>query len=269
VRFIDVITDYVDELFAAPESPTCVATAKGKLNHFEVRISQTRVEVWASPFSADGSTFAPSVLLHAADVQLPFTRGWVHLTVHNHATLKYSADDAYGATESIDAWVARWDNVGFDGPVIDDIREVEVGDALVMGADAHNIAGPVMNVGYRLPDTSAGAPQTFVLSGVDLDGMATARLSLAMWYLLGDPAFPLPAYTLRQRWNGNAWHERTFTAGELAVLGNGHAQGALGQMLDVPLGDLVAGDNVLELETQGVPQSYPPAASAIDLLLFP
>jgi hypothetical protein len=268
VRFIDVITDYTDELFVA-DPPTCVATAQHKLNHFEVRISQTRVEVWASPFSADGSTFAPPVLLQAADVQLPFSRGWVHLTVHNHATLKYSADDAYGATESIDAWVARWDNVGFDGPVIEDIREVEVADSLIMGTDAHNIAGPVMNVGYRLPDTSVAVPQMFVLSGVELDGIATARLSLAMWYLLGDSGFALPGYTLRQRWNGNAWHERSFTAGELAVLGNGHAQGALGQMLDVPIADLVEGDNVLELETSGVPQSYPPAASAIDLLLFP
>lgn len=52
-----------------------------------------------------------------------------------------------------------------------------------------------------------------------------------------------------------------------AVLGNGHAQGALGQVLEVALDDLVAGDNVLELETRGIPQNYPPAASAIDLVL--
>jgi len=47
----------------------------------------------------------------------------------------------------------------------------------------------------------------------------------------------------------------------------GGSQGAIGQMLDVPLSDLVAGDNTLELVTKNVPQNYPPAVLNIDLVL--
>jgi hypothetical protein len=244
-----------------------VAGAQGKLNHFEIRVSQDRVEVWASPFSADGLAFAPLELLYAADVQVSFSRGWVHITTHNHATIKYSQDGGFGATEPIDAWIARWDNVGFDGPVIASTREFEVADSLVMGTDAWNIAGPVMNVGYRVPDTADGAPLSVTLPGVELAGARSATLAIAMWYLLNDAEHPLAGFALRYRVNGNEWGERTFTPAELAVLGNGHAQGAIGQILDVPIADLVAGDNTLELETRGVPQNYPPVASAIDLVL--
>lgn len=266
VRFIDVITDYEDTLFT-PETPLCVAGAQGKLNHFEVTVSESRVEVWATPFSEDGTSFAAPILLHGADVELPFSRGWVHITTHNHATIKYSVDDTHGAPAPIDAWVARWDNVGFDGPVIATTREVEVPDSLVAGTDGWNIPGPVMNVGYRVPDTIDGAPLSLVLPGVDTDGVGSATLAIAMWYLLNDPASPHADFALRYRLNGTTWRERTLTPGELAVLGNGHAQGAIGQVLDVPLEDLVVGDNTLELETRGVPQSYPPVASAIDLIL--
>jgi hypothetical protein len=266
VRFIDVITDYQDELFA-PESPACVSGAKGKLNHFELRVAQTRIEAWASPHSEDGVSFEPAVMLWAADVQVPFTRGWVHLTTHNHATIKYSHDDTYGPTSPIDAWVTRWDNVGFDGPVVDDTREFEVADSLVMSTDAWNIPGPVMNVGYRVPDTADAAPLQLALTGVERASASSARLAIAMWYLANDPGLPIAEAALRYRINGHPWHERALTASELAVLANGHAQGALSQMLELPIEEVVDGDNLLELETRGVPQSYPPVASAIDLLL--
>jgi hypothetical protein len=267
VRFIDVITDYQDAL-SMPAEQSCVPGARGKLNHFEIRVSEQHIEVWATPFSADGEHFDPAVLLHETDIALPFSRGWVHLTTHNHATIKYSHDDAFGATEPIDAWVTRWDDVGFDGPIVAG-TEFEVADSLVAGTNAQNIMGPVMNVGYRVPDTADGAPIELTLPGVELDGVATARLAVAMWYLLNDAEHPLEQYTLRYRLNRNAWHERMLSAGELAVLTNGHAQGALGQMLELPVEELVQGDNRLELETRGVPQNYPPAASAIDLVLSP
>ena len=56
-------------------------------------------------------------------------------------------------------------------------------------------------------------------------------------------------YNLKYRLNGKAWHDRKFTPAEIAVLTNSHAQGAIGQMLDVPLADLVEGDNTLEFVT--------------------
>jgi hypothetical protein len=51
------------------------------------------------------------------------------------------------------------------------------------------------------------------------------------------------------------------------VLTGGHTLGQIGQIIDVPLADLVAGDNVLELATMNVPRGYPPAVSNLDLVL--
>jgi len=59
---------------------------------------------------------------------------------------------------------------------------------------------------------------------------------------------------------------RPLTADELHAFSH-NSQGALAQVLDVPLGELEAGDNTLEYVTVNVPQSYPPAALNIDLVL--
>ena len=76
------------------------------------------------------------------DVDLPFMRGYVHLTTHNHASLKYSND-------TVDAWAARWDNVGFDGPAITSgWREYEALDSL-SSANAGKV-----NVGSCCPSAS-------------------------------------------------------------------------------------------------------------------
>ena len=39
-------------------------------------------------------------------------------------------------------------------------------------------------------------------------------------------------------------------------------------MLDVPLAELVSGDNTLELVAVNVPQNYPPGAVNIDLVIL-
>jgi hypothetical protein len=39
-------------------------------------------------------------------------------------------------------------------------------------------------------------------------------------------------------------------------------------MLDVPVSDLVAGDNTVEFVTSNVPQSYPPLVANVDLILI-
>jgi hypothetical protein len=72
------------------------------LNHFEVLISETRIEVWASdPGSSDVHQIA------YADFEMPLTRGviWIE-DVHYNAC---KTDDQCRHT-------LVWDNVGFDGP---------------------------------------------------------------------------------------------------------------------------------------------------------
>jgi hypothetical protein len=265
VSMIDVLTNYQDNVLK-PNKQTCINTQEGKLNHFEVRVSKQRIEVYGSPFSDDGVHFAPVQLLFDTDVNLPFERGYVQITTHNHATIKYSQPTSgFGATHVYDAWVTRWDNVGFDGPVVDNWREYEIPDSLVPGHDAWNLSGPDVNVGYRVADAANGPNPALTFKAVDLAGAVRARLAIESWYLLSEA--PNDQFVLEVRLNGGAWRDRPFTPGELAVLSNGHAQGQMGQMIDIPLTDLIEGDNTLELQTKNVPQNYPPAVASIDLIL--
>ena len=96
-------------------------TAPGALNHVEVYVTQTHVEVWTSDTSPDGLTFPNQQLLWAGDVALPFSRGYVSLAVRNHATIKYWLGSAAEV---------RWDNVGFDGPVVTGWHDVSAPDSL-------------------------------------------------------------------------------------------------------------------------------------------
>jgi hypothetical protein len=256
---VQVFNNYVDKVFTQTP-PTCLPTQDGKLSHFEVSVSQTRVEVRATPPSSDGVHFDPVQLIFAADVAIPFTRGYVSITTHNHATIKYSPN------HSMDAWVARWDNVAFDGFVISNWREYEVADALTPGMNADDRAGPCVSVGYRLADVSAGPAQTLHIPGVDLTGVTAARLSLSAYYL-ANGMMPVSDFVLKYRFNGGAWRDRPLTAAEVGVLTGGNSEWTLGQIIDVQLSDLVAGDNTLEFVTSQVPQNYPPAVANIDLVL--
>jgi len=265
VSMIDVLKDYQDTVSMPPNNPMCITGLEGKLNHFEIAVSEKRVDVYVSPVSMDGVTFEAPKLVFGADVSLPFSRGYVQITTHNHATLKYSHNGDYGTTHPYDAWLTRWDNVGFDGPVLANTREYEIADALTPGMNAWNVSGPVMSIAYKVADQSKGPSSKQIFHGVSLAAVDTARLAVGSWYDVGGGM--ITQYTLQYRLNGKAWHDRKLTATEIAVLTNTHAQGAIGQMLDVPTSDLVEGDNTLEFVTVNVPQGYPPAVSSIDLVL--
>ena len=156
-----VYDDYHQDL-ALTETGVCVPAGVGQLNHFEVKLSTTRIEVYGSPASSDGVTFGAPVLLGAKDIALPFSRGYVHLTTHNHATLKYS-------NGAMDAWAARWDNVGFDGPAITSgWREYEALDPL------QPTNGGKINVAWRVAKDSDGPAQMIEIPGVDVTGVARA-----------------------------------------------------------------------------------------------
>ena len=264
LRMLMLYKNYKATTLEAPAPPVCVDTKPGHLNHVEVEVSQQSISIWATPYSVDGKSFGSAVLLHSAAVNLPFSRGYVSITTHNHASEKYSSD-------TMDAWVARWDNVGFDGPVVNKWREYEVADSLtpgVAGIQATSFpARPVVSIGYRVADAVDGPAQTLRLRNVSLDNAVSARLSLSAWYLTSAAFGADPTkFVLRYRFNGKAWHDRKLTADELAVL-TSLSRGQLSQMLDVPLSDLVTGDNTLEFVTVNVPQSYPPLIANIDLVL--
>jgi hypothetical protein len=259
VDFIDVLENYQDSLFKA-DPVVCVPAQQGALNHIEISVSQDRVEVYATPFSPDGLAFDAPQLLHAADVSLPFTRGYVQLTVHNHASIKYS-EDRLG--EYYDAWFSRFDNVGFDGPVLTGWKEFEAPSSLILGEGATSISGPVMSVGYRVADVADGPSETIPIENVELDGIKSASLAVASWY---STSGEVEQYNLRFRLNGGAWHDRPLTSGEVALLTGSHTHGALSQMLEVPVSDLKEGTNTVEFVSENIPQNFPPVVSGIDLV---
>jgi hypothetical protein len=259
LRGVLVYDNYKLTGFFPPDHGVCVATQRDHLNHFEVRVSQQNVEVWGAPYSADGHATTTAVLMYSTPIKLPFSRGYVSITTHNHASKKYSPNNA------MDAWVTRWDNVGFDGPVIGNWREYEVADSLLPGKTFDGVS--VTSVGYRVADAATGPAQTLRLHNVDIANAVSARLSVSAWYLTDTGFGAIPTkFVLRYRFNGKAWHDRMLTTEEIAVLAD-KSNGQIGQMLDVPLADLVQGENTLEFVTLNVPQSYPPLVQNIDLVL--
>lgn len=260
LRMVQIYTNYRPTTHWPPDSAPCVPTQRDHLNRFEVRLSQQNVEVWATPASADGRSFPSAVLMYSTPVNLSFSRGYVSITTHNHASLKYSENNA------MDAWVTRWDNVGFDGPVIAHWREYEVADSLTPASYAGDRSVAAVSVGYLVADAADGPAQTLRLRNVDKTNAISARLSVSAWYLTSaDFGADPPSFVLRYRFNGNAWRERRLDTGELGVLAVGNGQ--IGQMLDVALSDLVQGDNTLEFVSSNVPRSYPPFVQNIDLVV--
>jgi Fibronectin type III domain len=274
VLMINEYRDHVDYLHDFPNigDSTCFSVLRNRLNHFEVRLSQSKVELWATPYSADGVNFGTATLVASANLGLTFTRGYVQLVTHNHATTKYWAGEPSDAQNS---WVARWDNVGFDGPVINNTREFEVPDALVPTS-----AG--VNVGYLLNDALNLTKTSVTIRSVTAVAQATrARLAMNVEYFGNFSNIGLPTWALTYRLNGNAWRTYNLTAAEQALFSSGVALqgdkagqanaliiGVLGHVFDVPLSDLVNGDNVLEIATSNVPfGGYPPRISNIDLIL--
>ena len=256
LRMLIVYDNYVGTFLKPMDKPVCPTTKQGNVNHFEVTVSKTKIEVFGTDYSPDGATFGTPQLMFSASVNLPFSRGYVNITTHNHATKKYSVNNA------LDSWVARWDNVGFDGPVIPSAREYDAPDSLVMGM-ATGSTVPVTNIGYRVADVADGPNPALHFAGVDPSGAKSARLALSAYYLVSDKT---AQYVLRFRLNGGTWHDRPLSASESGII-NGMSQGQIAEMIDVPLTDLVAGDNTLEFVTVNVPQNYPPVVSNISLIL--
>jgi len=249
-----VYDDYHQEL-ALTDTGICVPAGAGKLNHFEVKLSQTRVEVRGTPASSDGVTFGAAVLLGAKDIALPFSRGYVHLTTHNHATLKYS-------NGTVDAWTARWDNVGFDGPAITNRwREYEALDPLQPTKNGK------LNVAWRVAKDTDGPAQKIEIPGVDVTDITRARLAVQHWtyHPVGTPT-PVD-YTLDYRLNGHAWRHRALTPSERKMMTDVPNAGTLSLMLDVDVAELKSGVNTVEFTTTNANPTLSPVVLNIDLVL--
>jgi hypothetical protein len=242
------------------DQPTCFATKRGHLNRIRVRVSQNNVEVLAGDFSVDGLSFPEPRLVFSANMDLPFTRGYVHFSGHNHATLRYGGDDS---------WVLRWDNVGFDGPKIMGFREYEIPDsrtpAKVDGHDGVNLGYQIDETGMTTCCPTASVP-SLTFENVDVAGATKATLTFTSYYLNWAQA-DITKYTLRYRFNGRELISRSLTAGEIGALTVQGQLGSLVQSIDVPLAELQNGTNTLEFVTSNIDLTYKPVLANIDLVL--
>jgi hypothetical protein len=234
------------------------------LNHFEIHISQDKIEVLASDPGAGPSamhtvisvdkTVTPSLF------PLPLTRGYVSFQQTHYNAHKFSFTDPTcidpNCTEGAepDASCKRvcpvmpsyhtyhWDNIAFDGPVWSTPRSYEVPDTLLTSpGDIHLNGGA--NTGFILlkngindhRDATSSKPVTFQGS-VDLAGATDAALTFNAWFASAknDP--------IGYRLNGGAW--RTFDAPFDTSVGLARAV-----MVPVELADLQQGANTLEMKS--------------------
>jgi hypothetical protein len=244
----------------------CAKTQLGSLNHFEVRVSQTQLEIYGSDFSNDnGNTFPNFRRLYAANINLGFTRGYVHVSARNHATVKYGFGED---------WVFHWDNIGFDGPALPAGRGYEIPNNNT--STTHDGAA-MRNLGYQLHDgTVSGKPAgmynpstriaPFSIAGVNLTGVVDARLTLnAFFNTIGHTAST--SWGLSYRFNGGTLRTRMLTALEVQSLNIAGSAGNVALVIDVPVGDVAGGANTLELLPIGAPMDLVPSIANIDLVL--
>lgn len=276
IRPGEIVTynDYVMTIHTpsfAIASGACPTAKKGFLNHFEIQLSQTKIEIYSSDFSNDGVSFPNLRLVYSANINLNFSRAYVRIVARNHATLKY---------EGIPTGVFHWDNVGFDGPIISGNKFYGVPDNTHLSTYSFYGGDTVMNLGYMLRDGSNGIPAgmynpeskiaPFQLMNVDTTGSNSARISLsAAFSPLGTIT---TAWGIQYRFNGGTWRTRTLTAREVQVITNqvnndgGSAQN-ISLMMDVPMSDLHNGTNTLEFVSTGAPMDFAPVIANIDLIL--
>ncbi len=207
-------------------SSSCFTTAPDMANHFQIRISKTRVEVWAS--NDDGSNFS---LRLARNVNLNFTRGYVSF---EHA--QYNAEKF----NNLNPTTYHWHAISFDGPVLPVDRDYQVPDALVPAT------GGTVNLGYQ---TNTG---TFTLNGVNPTGETKAYVTLNVyWY-----SSPL---ALTVNLNGHAYNAPVNDPNT-----GSHRYQWSYVLLPVNLADVHSGANTLSVANTGCGDQCPTVAN-IDL----
>jgi hypothetical protein len=256
-----------------------VPRQRGHLSRVELRLSQQRLEILTSEPSADGVAFAPveSRRIVDFDTPLPFSRGYVSLLAHNHATWKYAITFG-GLPRPLRSWNTYWDNIGFDGPVLAATREYEVPDANIPSTEItvdefppgvfNTIEHPGLSLGYVIPNGEDAMSDPLVFPGVSLRHATRARLVFNGYYQGYDvDGIRLGTGRLRYQLNDHPMHVRAFTPGEVAMLDEPGQTGGYNHSIDVPVSELVDGDNTVRFSTLNISSGYPNAVTNLDLLL--
>jgi len=168
-------------------TPNCITKGSARaMNHFEVRLSQNRLEVWGT--DAGSSTLRQ--LAVADNLGLSMTKGLIWINdVHYNA--RKAIEPCECGTQYNHTFV--WDNVGFDGPKTYRDLGFDVADANVPGGTP--FAGdPTRRVGYLV----GTGPITLNVTGVHRDQTPTGALLVLNTYSF---AAVVPSVSI----NGGPW----------------------------------------------------------------
>jgi hypothetical protein len=154
LREIVSFTNYQPTTYTV-RSP-CFSTQDDHANHFQMKVSQNHVDLWAS--DAGGGNFRQ---IASVNVALSFTRGYLSFQHAQYNAAKFN---------STNTMTYHWHAIGFDGPVLPLDRGYEVPDALQRRSDA------TYNLGYQTPTG------TFSLGNVDLSNVKTAYLTYDVYW---------------------------------------------------------------------------------------
>jgi hypothetical protein len=256
-------SNYVQTRISDPNKG-CVSTRRGSLNHVEIRLSQSRVEVWASDFSTDGgATFPNFHRIFTAPINLSISRGYVHYQQAERAPVKYSISPGYANN--------YWDNLAFDGPLINDEIGYSVPDALTTNPDngATNIGYGLLNNPYSMYTCCNGSAHTPVATlnfgGVDLTNVSRAELSFTVVF-----NWVVTPTTVVLRYSLNGGPLRTPPqpdyVGEQGGPGGRFGFGVLFNFA-IAVSDLRAGTNTISFAVDSSSNSWPPILSNLDLLI--
>lgn len=215
----------------------CVTFSSGALNHFEVRVSQSQIDVYGT----DAGSGTLKHMLTAPNAGLTLTRGliWVEDQHYN--------GDKDGGNQSTHTFV--WDNVGFDGPILPGDVHLDVND--VVGAP--DPRSGAVDLGWNVPDSSTGSTLT-----LQVPGATSAALSQASGAILTLNYYSYAPVTAHYRVNGNAWQSLPWPfADTLAYAWRTIA-------LPVPLSELAPGTNTVDLQLS----PYGGSAANVDLILI-
>jgi hypothetical protein len=220
----------------------CFSTEEEVMNHVEVRVSKTSVEVLVSDAGKPETLRSIVKVDDKSDgVSLPLTKGYVNLQQTHYNAAKSMLMPSYATY--------HWDNIAFDGPAYPNPRAYEVPDSLV----SYNVPSAQTDVGYMLkPDgmsTHMGSVQPFKLSNVDLTNAMDAAITLNAWSFC-------PGEALYYRLNGGDWRKYDCPFSPACEgCGDGNAApgtcdtSARAVVMPVQLSDLKQGDNTLEFKT--------------------
>jgi hypothetical protein len=208
------------------------SSGPGDMNHFELRIAQSGIDVYAT----DAGTLAPlKKIATIGNVTLPLTRGliWIEDVHYN--------GDKDGPDQGTHTFT--WDNVGFDGPVLARDLAFDVPDRL---APMSGIYTGLLNLGWGLFQNDA-QPLSLTVPGVYNIDKATGAI-LTFNYYAEDPV------TLSYRVNGGAWHDAPWPFGACC--------GTKTLAVPVPLAEVQPGDNIVQFKTSDATE-----ISNVDLIL--